>query len=524
MFVVSDKLVFLITSVLAQALRVITTFVMARLLTPEDYGLLALVGIAPGFLALLGDCGITRALVQYRDLPTETVEASGLMVSVALAIFYAALFFASGVFFFLHGYKHGSILVRYDQRMVAVGLIAGMTVILSAIYTFQMACLNRDLKFRAEALQNLIFAVVLAVTGLSLALVAHHHRPFGVFAVAGQPLVAQIMGNAVIYHRHPFRWPSAFRFSMAAKMLNYGWRVTLAQYANNLQQTIVAASVSVVGGAYGLGVFGRATQVSDMIGYSLVSSFDRLLHPLLRSVRDDAQRLRGIFTRGCIGTTLLCGFGWAWLMGTAPDLIRVVMGPQWGAVPPLLRIVCTVLLTSGAGLMAIVVTHALGKPLVWLRFGSVNLALLLAALASGLSWHRSLAAIAAAYAACQATTAIAMNYWAARTLRVSVKTLGGHLARLLAVSLVTGFCILQVRHWILWTPAVVRLIVASLAGAAVFLILALLVEREAILDFRTLVRRRRPAEPPPPQTTEVPPPQNELWNRRPEEVKSDGVV
>jgi hypothetical protein len=174
--------------------------------------------------------------------------------------------------------------------------------------------------------------------------------------------------------------------------------------------------------------------------------------------------------------------------------------------------------------MAIVVTHALGKPLVWLRFGSVNLALLLAALASGLSWHRSLAAIAAAYAACQATTAIAMNYWAARTLRVSVKTLGGHLARLLAVSLVTGFCILQVRHWILWTPAVVRLIVASLAGAAVFLILALLVEREAILDFRTLVRRRRPAEPPPPQTTEVPPPQNELWNRRPEEVKSDGVV
>ena len=76
-----------------------------------------------------------------------------------------------------------------------------------------MACLNRDLKFRAESVQNLVFSIALTVTGLSLALVAHRHRDVGVFAVALQPLAAQIVGNVMIYRRHPF--PLPLRISLA---------------------------------------------------------------------------------------------------------------------------------------------------------------------------------------------------------------------------------------------------------------------------------------------------------------------
>jgi PST family polysaccharide transporter len=484
--IVSDKIIFLFTSVMTQALRVLTAFAMARLLKIEDYGLITLVSLAPGFISVLGDCGVARALVQYRDMPAEKTEATGLIISMALGVVYTLVWLGSGLFCGI---------ARHDPRLFWVAVICGTANLLSSIYTFQMACLNRDLKFKAESFQNITFAAALTVTGLSMALIARRHREVGVFALALQPLVAQILGNLVIFHRHPFRWPKAFSGAMAKKMLNYGWKVTVAQYAVSLPQSIVNTFVIIVAGPWGAGVFGRATQVSDMIGYNLLSSFDRLLHPLLRSVREDKNRLRTIFTRGCIGGTLLCGFGWAWLVGTAPDLVRVVLGPQWSAVPPLLRIVCTVLLTSGAGLMGAVVTHALGKPLVLLLIAGVNVACVLLAFGLTLLLHRSLTGIAVAYILCQIGYCICLWVWAVGTIKIPARRLIGHFVRIFCVAGATCASIFWMRHWMMSSPVVLRLIAESLVGAGIFLGLGLLVDSEAILDFRSLVSRRQRVQP-----------------------------
>jgi len=496
MFIISDKLIFLVTSVLTQALRVLTSFIVLRFLVPEDYGLLGLVAILPGYLSPLGDFGIARALVQFRDLPAEVVESCALIVSLTLAGVYASAYSGSGLYLYLYGYHVHNLLVLHDVRMILVGLVGAVTLILATIYTFQMSCLNRDLRFRAEAFQNLIFATALSATGISLALVAHHHRPFGVFAVALQPLVAQSIGNAVIYHRHPFRWPRAFQFAVAKKMLNYGWKVTAAQYANNLLQSLANTFILVVGGVGGLGVYGRATQVSDMIGFSLLSSFDRVLHPLLRSVRDDEQRLRDLFIRGCIASMLVCIFGWAWVAGNAPDLIRVVMGPQWSGVPSLLRVVSISLLVAGPGAIGIVLVNALGKPLVWLKYGVISVAVLCAAAGSSLIIHRSLEAIAGTYVLSQCVMNILLWAWASRTLGSESKKVIGHAVRLALVGAATVGCIIFARHF--FTTPLLRLIVGSGVAGIVFIGLVLLVDREAILNFRTLIQRRGPTAPPAP--------------------------
>ncbi len=450
--IVSDKIIFLFTSVMTQVLRVLTAFAMARLLKVEDYGLITLVALAPGFISVLGDCGIARALVQYRDLPKETTEDSGLIVSVVLGIVYTMIWLGSGFV---------CATARHDPRLFWVGVLGGASNLLSSIYTFQMACLNRDLKFKAESFQNITFAAALTVTGLSMALIAHRHREVGVFALALQPLVAQILGNLVIFHRHPFHWPRAFNGGMAKKMLNYGWKVTAAQYVNMLQQQVVNVFVMTVGGVIGAGNFGRATQISDMVGFNLLSAFDRLLNPLLRSVREDAERLRSIFVRGCIGVMLLCAFSWAWMTATAPDLIRVVLGPQWGAVPPLLRVYSIVLLTNGLGTMGVVVTHALGKPLVWLRFGLVNLAMLGTAGGAVLLLHRSLMAINVVYVICQGIYAFGLWNWGRRAAGISAFKLIRHILSLFGVGAVCCAGMMLLGDWMHGAAAIVRLICVS---------------------------------------------------------------
>ena len=444
-----------------------------------------------------------EALVQYRDLPNEITEASGLVISLALGLLYCAIFVVSGIYFYFHGYRQHELWIMHDGRLPLIGAICGITLVLSSIYTFQMACLNRDLRFRAESFQNAIFSAAQAATGLSIALAAHWHPKIGVFALAVQPLVAQILGNAVIYHRHPFAWPRAFQFAIAAKMLNYGWKVTLAQYVATVQLTVISAIVVMIGGTYGAGIYGRATQISDMIAYNLMGSFDRLLHPLLRAVRDEQERFQNLFIRGCIAITLVGAFGSAWLLGTAPDLIRVALGPQWGDVPPLLRIICIGLAINGLGTMGFAVINALGKPLAWLRISLVNFVILLVMMGLFFPFkghlNRPLLGVATIFMICQIIYAQSAWVWAIRTLRIEKRKLIGHVGRLVAAAAVACACILLTRHGLAHAPVLIRLITSSSLGFVVFLGLVFLVDREAILDFRNVVRRKTPAQPSVPQ-------------------------
>jgi O-antigen/teichoic acid export membrane protein len=483
--VISDKMLFMMTSVLAQVLRVLTSFVLLRWVPKGDFGLWTMVGVAPGFFAALGDCGISRALVQFRHLPDDTVEASGLVISAALSLLFTTTWIFSGIYF-------GRL--EHDPRLLYVGLIGGVTMSLSGIYTFQMACLNRDLRFRAEARQNLIFAVALAVTGLSFAFAR-----FGIFALAVQPLAAQVISNAMIYRRHPFKWPRAFKTSVAGEMLNYGWKVTVAQYANNLLQTVVSVFVGLSAGKNGLADYGRANQVCELFGQNSLASFDRILHPLLTSIRDDKERLRSVFIRGCIASTLLCAGGWAWLNGVAPDLIAIVAGPQWKEVPPILQIISFALLSAGAGLMGILIALALGKPLVWLRFACLNILLLTLCYEIvhilNLGHHRPLAAIAVAVIVSQSIVSASLCIWAGRTINASLRKIAGHLIRIILAAGGAHVLIVLVNHGLNGrAPTIVRLVAASFVGGLAYLGLALLLDRKAVLEFRSLVRRRGPED------------------------------
>jgi PST family polysaccharide transporter len=198
---------------------------MARALTPGDYGLVTLVLSGGAVVSSLGDLGIGRALVQYRDDSIRVTEDTALVIATTLG---AASSVAS--------VAAGWILARSYSRpaMISIGAIIGLSLLLNSLYLFQMNCLNRDLKFGDEARQNLIFAIATAATRISLALAG-----CGPYALVLQTLGAQVISNIAIQRLRPLRWPKARSLGAARRMLGYGLKVTLAQYANNLQQPLI---------------------------------------------------------------------------------------------------------------------------------------------------------------------------------------------------------------------------------------------------------------------------------------------
>ena len=246
-------------------------------------------------------------------------------------------------------------------------------------------------------------------------------------------------------------------------------------------------------------------QVSDMIGFNLLSSFDRLLHPLLRSVRDDKERLRSRFFRGCIGATLLCCFGWAWLVGPVAGFDPCGAWPavERGAPASANRLLgsfsqwarnhgdCCYPRCAGqaVGLVSICRDQPCAAPRGdWIDHG----------LSQRLGCHRyrvrhhpgHLRDLAVEVGRAHASD---LARQAHRT-HIAFDGGGRHYAGLhhpiAAACYGDGGC----------------LILGSGFGGLVFVGFVFLLDRDAILDLRTLVRRRGPAEPPTPQTNvpEVP--------------------
>jgi O-antigen/teichoic acid export membrane protein len=488
---ISEKLTFFVTTFGAQALRILTSLIMARLVSPKDYGLLALVIAVPGLISDLGDLGIYRALVQIRDEPLEVLEDVGLVLTAGIYCFYLLLAILGG-FFLAHQYA--------DHRLILLGCLTGITLYIGAIYNYQLTILNRAMRFRAESFQNIIFAIAQSMTGITLAWAG-----LGVFALALQPLAAQGVANITMRRHHRLRWPRHFQFRVARKMLSYGGRVTIAQYANNVRDTFINLVVGYRAGPAGLGIFGKAGQVKDLFGHNIITAIDRLLNPTMTAARENLERLQSLFVRGVIILSLICWIGWAGFSANSHHLILVMLGKTWVPVAPILVIMSLDLLTTPFVVSAVLLTHTLGLPMLWLRFTIVSAILLIPSVLiasfygeggnpNATMWWIALATILA-----QNSVGLAFFVWAARRVRVDALYLIHRLLPLAGAAALSFAAMYFLSHHtsLQKLPAIVSLFISSLVGCTIYAAFIWLLDSQTVKEVKQLAFDRKAPEPAP---------------------------
>ncbi|MEQ8820720.1 MAG: oligosaccharide flippase family protein [Sumerlaeia bacterium] len=487
MFRISDKLQLLGSHYVSQAVRIMATLAMARLLTPEDYGFVALVLTLPGFFGSLGDFGVGRCIVQFRDADERQLLDTGFVLSLILRGGTALLTLASGAWLANH----------YNQpALLWVGVIYAANTMLVAVYQFQLACLSRRMAFALEARQMLIMAGAQAATGLVLAF-----SGFGVFALAFQALAAQLAANAFLWRAQPLRAPTRVRGAMVRRYLVMGWKITAASYTDKVKANILNAVVAFFGGATALGLIGRGTQVRDLFLHNTLTSFDRLLYPIFSNNQKDPARLREVFLRGERAVCLLAFLGTAGLMATAPDLIRVMLGPQWAEVPPLLVALAPSVAFTGVMLPAITLMLATGQPTVWLRYNLLYLLLFTPAIV--LAGAYGLEPLCWATTGAYAVIALMEWRWVLRHLGTGVGEACRDIAVLFLSAAASYLAMIGVNaaaeRWLVLP----RFLVSGAAGVAVFAGLVWLFDKETVRELQALIQRKpKPAPADHPEPTE----------------------
>ncbi len=299
-------------------LRVGVIVVMARLLSPADFGLVAGALVLIDFIEVFADLGIGLVIVQRPQLEERHVRA-GFTISTALGILLAAAIWIAAPLF--------AKLLRMPEMTVVLRVMA-LIFPIDSLSLVASALLQRDLKFRTLAQISVVAYVAgYGFVGITMALLG-----FGVWALVcaylAQTLIVSI--TLLVTRRHAKRL--CFEAQTLKEMIYTGAGFSAAQIFNYIALKGDNAIVGRWLGAGALGLYTRAYGLMSMSVTIFGSAFDRVLFASLAKLQHESERLALAFRRSValIALIVLPISGLMFLL--APELIQVLLGPKWAGV------------------------------------------------------------------------------------------------------------------------------------------------------------------------------------------------
>jgi O-antigen/teichoic acid export membrane protein len=310
---------------LGQGVTFIVGLVLARILSPAEYGLIGIVTIFTTVLTGIVDSGFSNALIRKQNVTNDdynTMFITNMVISVVL---------------FLLLFTCAPLIANFFERpeLVSLTRVTGSILIIQALSLVQNTILTKRIDFKTKTVASLISAITSGIVGIVMAFTG-----FGVWALVGQLLSKQLIYTICLWILN--RWWPSIRFSLESfkYMWGFGWKLLVSGLLNNIWGQTVTV---VVGKCYSpatLGQYSRACEYARIFSSNLTSIVQRVTYPVLAEVQDDKTRMVSAYRR-VIKTTMLVTAVIMISMGAIADpMIYCLIGPQWHQAATFLPLIC----------------------------------------------------------------------------------------------------------------------------------------------------------------------------------------
>jgi len=309
-----------------------STMILARLLTPEDFGLQGMVLALTGVVGLFGDIGLSMATIQ-RDVITHEQTSTLFWVNVALGAVLAVLVAALAPV--LVAFYHEPRLFWMAMGSAATFLIGGLGVQHSAL-------LVREMRFVALAKIQVSSLAVSSAVGIAMAAFG-----FGYWALIGSMVAAPIITVGGMWLALSWVPGMPRRGYGLRSALHFGGTLTLNNLVVYLGYNVEKILLGRFWGAAALGLYGRAYNLVNLPTTQLHSSIYTVAFPAFSRLQGDAQRLRSSFLKVYTTVVSLSIPVTVGCILFAEEMIRITLGPKWSGAVPIFRLLGPTVLALG---------------------------------------------------------------------------------------------------------------------------------------------------------------------------------
>lgn len=310
---------------LGHGVLLLVGIVLARLLSPEDYGLIGIVTIFTALMYGIMDSGFSSALIRKQDITNEdynTLFFFNLAVSIVL---YALL------------YLGAPWIAEFFERPLLLQLVRvmGLILILQSLCIVHETILKRRIDFKTRTKASFTSAVISGSIGIGMALAG-----FGVWSLAGQQISRQLVYSVCLWIFN--RWWPKMKVSMESLryMWWFGWKLLLSGLINNLWSELKKVVVSKYYSPAMLGQYSKAGEFAKIFSANFTSIIQRVTYPALAKVQDDKERMVSAYRR-IIKTTMFVTVNCMFLLGAISEpFFYCLIGPKWHTAATFLPLIC----------------------------------------------------------------------------------------------------------------------------------------------------------------------------------------
>src|SRR6185503_5412807 len=314
-------------SLLAQLVSWLSTFLVIRLLAPDDYGLMALATLPMGILMVLGDLGVGVVVIQAPTLERPRLRAlfgACLWTSLlsALLVFVSAPLVAS---FF------------GDPRLLPIVRVLCLCFVFFGLYALPQALIARALLFERKAKVDVLATVVSAIVAVGMAVTG-----WGVWSLVASLLVMHAFRAVAFQIVHPcFFWPVLAPAELRGSVRFAGW-VTLDRLLWFAYTNVDVAIAGRVLGSAAVGVYSTALSLAAIPLDKVMTIVNEISLSAFSRIQDDRDRVRRGMLRALESVSLLGFPVFLGMAAVAPEMIDLLLGAKWAAAVVPLQIVCLV--------------------------------------------------------------------------------------------------------------------------------------------------------------------------------------
>ena len=311
----------------AQAVGFVVQIILARLIAPEAFGIIALVVVFTSILQVFVDSGMGNALIQKKN--ADDLDFSSVFYfNMAMCLVLYGLMFVAAPF----------IADFYNMPdLTPVVRVLSLMLIISGVRNIQQAYVSRNLLFKKFFYATLGSTIGAAVIGIGMA-----YAGYGVWAIVAQQIFRA--GVAALILWITVKWRPRFIFSLERLkgLFSYGWKLLASSLINTVYAEIRQLIIGKVYLPEELAFYNRSSHFPKFIVENINSSIDSVLLPTMSAEQDDKSRVRAMTRRAIKTSTYLMMPFMVGLAVCAEPVVRLILTEKWLPCVPFLRIFCFV--------------------------------------------------------------------------------------------------------------------------------------------------------------------------------------
>jgi O-antigen/teichoic acid export membrane protein len=455
-----------------QGSTMLGSIILARLLAPNEFGLMAMITVLVGFANVFTNFGFGSALVQKKEISNLDLS-SVFWVNVVIGILLTVLFIVlAPVFAWFYN----------EPSLKPLTILISFNFIFSSLNIVQGAILSRNMDFRSSALISIVAIVISFSVGLFLAI-----KGFGVWSLAWQGIINNFLNTLLHWFVSPWRPQRIFDKNAIIGMSRFSFHL----FALGVFEYISANIDSVLIGKYlnkkQLGEYNRAFAFLMLPVINISSVLARVIMPSLSKIQDEKNKVSEAYFMASGMLTLIVFPMMIGLCIVADPLVKVVFGVKWMDMIPMVQIFTIIGIVSSLNALNDSVVISQGKTNLLFKLAPYEKTTLIAGSFIGLYWGVYGVIIAKALSLLFFT--VPKFIILGKSIEVSLSTIIKRLIPSLSMAVGMGLILLMVKYLfeIRMLSDLQKLISLIFAGVGIYIILIFSFKREIVGDLKRLL-------------------------------------